>query len=132
MKINSNIGLTRGEANLQFSFEFELDENNDPKDNEIKTKNAAAAFRNMINEVMTFPLQEKSKIEVKEAKELSMEKVTASPSQIKYLNDLTRKCNTTLHKWCQSKGVDKNRITPQHCQEWIPELQQKAKGNDYF
>jgi len=49
----------------------------------------------------------------------------ASPGQIKYLNDLTSKCGTTLDRWCKEHGVSKDEITAKHCQEWIPELLEK-------
>lgn len=126
MKLNSNIDVTGNNTKLQFAVEFELDDNADITANDVKTKKVVTAFKNMINEVMSFKNNQRQiSAETNDFRQSST--TLASPGQIKYLNDLTGKCGTDLKRWCKGHGVKQENITGAHCQEWIPELLRKSK-----
>ena len=127
MKLTSNLNFTMDNRNLQFGVELEFDDDADMAEISSKTNKAVAALKTMVNEAMTLSQPKTIFTDVQASKQLSTGPATSG--QLKFLKDLTGKCNTTLKKWCQSKGVDESSITGGHCQKWIPELQEKIKDN---
>ncbi len=127
MKLTSNLNFTMDNRNLQFGVELEFDDDADMAEISSKTNKAVTALKTMVNEAMTLSQPKTVSTDVQASKQLPTG--LATPGQLKFLKDLTGKCNTTLKKWCQSKGVDENSITGGHCKKWIPELQEKVKDN---
>lgn len=133
MKLTTTLSLKNQENQCQFGIEMELDDELEIGQIKAQTNKAMTALKIAVNEAMNMKPIDNTHLTAK-PKQLPTD--VASPGQIKYLNDLTSMCGTTLNKWCQAHGVNKNAITAQNCQEWIPELQQRAKGkkpiDDFF
>lgn len=124
MKLTAELNLTNQGNQCQFGVEIELDDNADIDEIREKTNKATAALKMAVNSVINIKaLNNTSASDY--PKQLPAD--SASSGQIKYLKDLTRKCGTTLKKWCQSKGISEDKITGKNCQEWIPELQERIK-----
>ena len=127
MRFKANIILEHQNNQCQFGIEIDLDDEAEMSEISSKTNKAVAALKTMVNEAMTLSQPNTIFTDVQASKQLPTGPATSG--QLKFLKDLTGKCNTTLKKWCQSKGVDESSITGGHCQKWIPELQEKLKDN---
>lgn len=127
MRFKANIILEHQNNQCQFGIEIDLDDEAEMSEISSKTNKAVAALKTMVNEAMTLSQPNTIFTDVQASKQLPTGPATSG--QLKFLKDLTGKCNTTLKKWCQSKGVDESSITGGHCQKWIPELQEKIKDN---
>ena len=124
MKLTTSLTLTSQDKQCQFGVEIEIDDK--AEIDQIRTQfcKAMTALKIAVNEAMTMKSLDNAQ---EPPKPQQLPNDPASPKQIKYLNDLMTQCGTTLHKWCQEHGTNKNAITAQHCKEWIPELKQKIE-----
>ena len=132
MRLKANIILEHQNNQCQFGIEIDLDDEAEMSEIRSKTHKAMTALKVTINEALSIKELNTTSKPLAVPKQLPVD--TASQGQIKYLNDLTSKCGTTLKHWCQDHGVEESKITAQHCKEWIPELKNKAqsKSNDGF
>ena len=124
MKLTTDLILKKEENQCQFGIEIEIDDKAEIDQIRTQSCKAMTALKIAVNEAMTMRSLDKAQ---EPPKPKQLPNGAASEGQIKYLNDLASKCGTTLHKWCQEHGVNKNAITAQHCKEWIPELKQKIE-----
>ena len=125
MKLRAVVNLVNQNNQCQFGIEIELDENSELDEIQEKTNKATAALKIAINSVVNIKALNNTPAVSSKPKQLPGD--PASQGQIKYLNDLTSKCGTTLNRWCKEHGVKQDSITGAHCKEWIPELNQKIK-----
>ena len=132
MKLTVELNLVNQGNQCQFGIEADLDDDAEMEEIQEKTNKATAALKIAVNSVINIKVLNNAPA-AKAPKQLPTD--SASQGQRKYLKDLTGKCGTTLKKWCQSKGVNESEITGAHCQEWIPELQERVKEQnqkDFF
>ena len=130
MRLKANIILEHQNSQCQFGVEIDLDDEAEMNEIRSKTHKAMTALKVTINEALSIKELNTTSKPLAVPKQLPVD--AASQGQIKYLNDLTSKCGTTLKHWCQDHGVEESKITAQHCKEWIPELKNKAQSNDGF
>lgn len=127
MRFKANIILEHQNNQCQFCIEIDLDDEAEMSEIRSKTHKAMTALKVTINEALSIKELNTTSKPLAVPKQLPVD--AASQGQIKYLNDLTSKCGTTLKHWCQDHGVEESKITAQHCKEWIPELWKKLKAN---
>ena len=129
MKVIASLEVIQTECHFQISTELELDEAASKEERESKLKIMSETLQTgAINSIISKRMKDATPHN-KVHKQLPTDAATAG--QIKYLEDLTSKCGTTLSKWCKENGVNVNDITAKNCKEWIPILLEKAKNN-YF
>ena len=115
----------------QFGIEVDIDDNAEKKEIELKIDKAAETLKAAVNRTLNLkPLVKVSAPAQLPAPTATSRQVPvpATPGQIKFMKDLTKKCGTTFPKWCQEKGINPDEITKEDAKNWIPELQFKANG----
>ena len=129
MKLTTSLTLTSQYKQCQFGVAAEIDEKAGIDQIRTQTNKAMAALEVAVNGVVTMRSLDNAQ---EPPKPQQLPNDPASPKQIKYLNDLTSKCGTTLGRWCKEHGVSKDEITAKHCKEWIPELLEKNQMQPKF
>ena len=125
MKLRTIVNLENQNNQCQFGVEVDLDDNAEFDEIQERTNKATAALKMAINTVVNIKALNNTPAASSKPKQLPGD--PASQGQIKYLNDLTSKCGTTLNRWSKEHGVKQDSITGAHCKAWIPELNQKIK-----
>ena len=111
MKLTTTLNLTKQNNQCQFSVEIDLDNNADIDEISAKTHNATAALKIAVNSIINI----RALNTPPPAQQLPAD--SASPCQIKYLQDLACKSGTSLKSWCKDHSFSQEMITGAQCKE---------------
>ena len=111
MKLTTTLNLTKQNNQCQFSVEIDLDNNADIDEISAKPHKATAALKIAVNSIINI----RALNTPPPAQQLPAD--SASPGQIKYLQELACKSGTSLKSWCKDYGFSQEMINGAQCKE---------------